>query len=58
MSAPIHRPLLLTATAGINYWYGSASLPDALEAHAPNHSTQRLMRRASDAVAQAAGIQM
>jgi hypothetical protein len=40
------------------YWYGSGSLPDALEGLPQDNPTPRLMRRASEAVVQAAGIQM
>jgi hypothetical protein len=44
--------------AGVNYWYGSNSLPDALEGlpqDPPNNP--RMMRRASEAVVQAGGFQ-
>lgn len=43
---------------GLNYWYGSGSLPDALEGLPQDSSNPRLMRRASAAVTQAAGIQI
>lgn len=47
-----------TSSPGISYWYGSASLPDALEALPHAASNPRLMRRSSDAAAQASGIQI
>ncbi|EUC32669.1 hypothetical protein COCCADRAFT_98128 [Bipolaris zeicola 26-R-13] len=47
-----------TSSSGINYWYGSGSLPDTLQGLPQTASNPRLMRRASDAVAQAAGIQI
>ena len=51
------RPLI-DLFAGLNYWYGSNSLPDALEGlPQDNNSNPRMMRRASEAVAQAAGFQ-
>jgi len=46
------------SSPGVNYWYGSGSLPDALEGipqESPNNP--RVMRRASEAVVQAAGFQ-
>ncbi|KAA8615376.1 Zn-clus multi-domain protein [Pyrenophora tritici-repentis] len=47
------------SSPGLNYWYGSGgSLPDALEGLPPNSSNPRLMRRASEAVVQASGIQI
>jgi hypothetical protein len=42
---------------GPNYWYGSNSLPDALEGLPQEDSLPRAMRRASEAVVQAAGFQ-
>jgi len=53
------RHPLLTLHTGLNYWYGSAgSLPDALDGLPAGSSNPRLMRRASEAVVQASGIQM
>jgi len=46
------------SSPGINYWYGSGSLPDTLEGLPPGSSNPRLMRRASEAVVHAAGIQI
>ncbi|KAL7780136.1 hypothetical protein CFE70_010158 [Pyrenophora teres f. teres 0-1] len=47
------------SSPGLNYWYGSGgSLPDALEGLPPGSSNPRLMRRASEAVVQASGIQI
>ncbi|XPS73623.1 hypothetical protein M3J09_005766 [Ascochyta lentis] len=45
------------SSPGVNYWYGSNSLPDALEGlpqDSPNNP--RMMRRASEAVVQAASF--
>jgi hypothetical protein len=50
--------LTLTHTTGLNYWYGSGSLPDTLEGLPQGSANPRLMRRASEAVGQAQGIQM
>jgi hypothetical protein len=41
---------------GPNYWYGSNSLPDALEGLPQEGPFPRNMRRASEAVVQAAGF--
>lgn len=41
---------------GQNYWYGSNSLPDALEGLPQAEPNSRMMRRASEAVIQAAGF--
>lgn len=51
------RPLV-DSFAGVNYWYGSNSLPDALEGLPPdNNKNPRMMRRASEAVVEATGFQ-
>lgn len=42
---------------GLNYWHGSESLPDALDGSPQEGSNPRMMRRASEAVVQAAGFQ-
>jgi hypothetical protein len=42
---------------GTNYWYGSNSLPDALEGLSQEGSFPRTMRRASEAVVQEGGFQ-
>jgi len=46
-----------TSSPGQSYWYGSNSLPDALEGLSEEGSNPRMMRRASEAVVQAAGFQ-
>ncbi|KAF1920839.1 hypothetical protein BDU57DRAFT_534576 [Ampelomyces quisqualis] len=46
-----------TSSPGQNYWYGSNSLPDALEGLSEAGSNPRMMRRASEAVIQAADFQ-
>ncbi|KAH7380100.1 hypothetical protein BKA66DRAFT_420273 [Pyrenochaeta sp. MPI-SDFR-AT-0127] len=45
------------SSPGLNYWHGSNSLPDALDGSPQEGSNPRLMRRASEAVVQAAGFQ-
>jgi len=46
------------SSPGVNYWYGSGSLPDTLEGlPQENPNNPRGMRRASEAVVQAAGFQ-
>ncbi|KAF1836230.1 hypothetical protein BDW02DRAFT_587590 [Decorospora gaudefroyi] len=44
------------SSLGLNYWYSSGSLPDALEDLPQDISNPRLLRRASEAVVQATGI--
>ncbi|KAI4955194.1 hypothetical protein J4E91_001052 [Alternaria rosae] len=46
------------SSPGLNYWYGSGSLPDTLEGLPQGSANPRLMRRASEAVGQAQGIQI
>jgi hypothetical protein len=48
----------LIYTTGLNYWYGSGSLPDSLEGLPQGSANPRLMRRASETVGQAQEIQM
>ncbi|KAF1841951.1 uncharacterized protein K460DRAFT_409390 [Cucurbitaria berberidis CBS 394.84] len=50
-------PQSTNSSPGPNYWYGSNSLPDALEGLPQDSSNPRMMRRASEAVVQAAGFQ-
>ncbi|KAI8937164.1 hypothetical protein NX059_006376 [Plenodomus lindquistii] len=45
------------SSPGLNYWYGSNSLPDALDGAPQDSSNARNMRRASEAVVQATGFQ-
>lgn len=47
----------LTSLTGPNYWYGSNSLPDALEGLQQEDTHPRMMRRGSEAVVQSSGFQ-
>ncbi|KAF2133529.1 hypothetical protein P153DRAFT_308473 [Dothidotthia symphoricarpi CBS 119687] len=50
-------PQSANSSPGLNYWYGSSSLPDALEGPPEDSSNPRAMRRASEAIVQAPGFQ-
>lgn len=45
------------SSTGLNYWYGSHGVPDALDGAAQDSSDAHVMRRASEAVVQATGSQ-
>ncbi|OAL49528.1 hypothetical protein IQ07DRAFT_644682 [Pyrenochaeta sp. DS3sAY3a] len=50
-------PKAANSSPGLNYWYGSHSLPDALDNLPQDSSSPRMMRRASEAIVHAAGFQ-
>ncbi|KAH7088250.1 hypothetical protein FB567DRAFT_559914 [Paraphoma chrysanthemicola] len=45
------------SSPGLSYWYGSNSMPDALDGVPQEDSNPRMARRASEAVVQATGFQ-